>query len=267
MKVLAVVCARNEEVHIERCLEDLITSGCDVYLIDNDSNDGTRDIASRFLGNGLIGIRNVEWKGHFSLSQQLSAKREIIEESAYDWVIHADADEWLVSPVKGQTLVEAIDEADSDGYTVINFHECVFVPLPGEDFFDRDYAEKMCHYYFFQPCYPRLNRAWRRDTTLDNSMSGGHVISGRNINISPKDLILRHYIALNQEHARSKYVGRVYSQEDLSLGWHGNRVIINEENIHLRNHPAIHTVSSPSDHSDFDLSRPVTKHFWQWENA
>jgi glycosyltransferase involved in cell wall biosynthesis len=52
IRALAVVCVRNEAIHIRRCLEHLIGSGLEVYLIDNQSTDGTREIASEFLAGG-----------------------------------------------------------------------------------------------------------------------------------------------------------------------------------------------------------------------
>ncbi|MEQ1493662.1 MAG: glycosyltransferase, partial [Terricaulis sp.] len=158
--VLAIVCVRNEAVHIERCLTDLINGGCEVRLIDNGSTDGTRELASRFLGNGLLGIDDLPWTGAFSLTDQLAAKNALVASASHDWIIHADAEDSRVTGVEGETLADAIAAADGAGFTVINFHELAFVPLPGEDFERPDYASRMANYYFFQPKYPRLNRAW-----------------------------------------------------------------------------------------------------------
>lgn len=166
VSILAIVCARNEAVHIERCLTDLIASGCDVILIDNGSIDETVDRAERFIGRGLLRIEHLPWDGRFSLSAQLWAKKSVIQNSTHDWIVHADADEWLVSPTPGQSLGEAISIAHSAGDNVVNFHECVFIPKAGEDFSQAHYSTQMRDYYFFQPKYPRLNRAWRRDAAL-----------------------------------------------------------------------------------------------------
>jgi glycosyltransferase involved in cell wall biosynthesis len=267
VSVLAIVCARNEQLHIHRCVGDLIAGGCEVVVIDNDSTDGTRAIAETFRGRGLIETRKLPWEGSFSLTSQLRAKRHVIEGAAHDWILHADADEWLVSPKPDEALVQAISRADAQGFNVVNFHECVFIPRPGEDYCGPGYAERMRDYYFFQPHYPRLNRAWRRDAALDNSASGGHVLTGAAINLSPQDLILRHYIVLSEAHARAKYVSRTFHAEDLARQWHGNRVNINADNIRLRTHPAMRQLHSTSDHSQFDLTQPVQKHYWEWPDA
>ncbi len=265
VSILAIVCVRNEAFHVERCIRDLIAGGCEVRLIDHASTDGTVERAESFLGRGLLGIEHLPWKGAFSLSEQLRAKRALVEAAVHDWIIHVDADEWLVSPVPAQTLGQAIAAADAEGFNVVNFHECVFIPLPGEDYRRPDYSSHMRDYYFFEPIYPRLNRAWRRDAALDNTLAGGHVVSGEGIRRSPRDLILRHYIVLSQEHAREKYLGRVFSSEDLNKKWHDSRVIDDGKDVRLRTHPAMRRIPDVERHDQFDLSRPVALHFWEWD--
>lgn len=264
--LLAIVCVRNEAVHIERCLTDLIASGCEVVLIDNDSTDETRALAAPFLGHGLLRMERLPWQGTFSLSDQIRVKARIVEAARHDWILHADADEWLVSPVEGETLALAVGKAQAEGYNVINFHECVFVPTAGEDYYRSDYAAHMRDYHFFQPRYPRLNRAWQRSACLEYRASGGHILSGARLRRYPRDLILRHYIALSERHARAKYLCRRFSDEDLQRKWHANRVIITEANLKLRSHPGVRRLADPLVH-DFDLSQPLREHFWQWPSS
>jgi glycosyltransferase involved in cell wall biosynthesis len=252
LRALAVVCVRNEAIHIRRCLRDLISSGLEVYLIDNESTDDTREIASEFLGCGLIGIEAMPWLHEFSLSDQLHAKQRVFEASDHDWLVHADADEWLCSPIAGQSLLEGIAAADEAGYNCINFHEIVFLPLPGDDFYVADYAARMSTYYFYQPFYPRLNRAWSRRTKTNNLRFAGHLLDGGEKRCSPVDFMLRHYIALSEAHAKAKYLGRRFSEEDLRRGWHANRLTVTPGNLRVKlipelrrlaGNPASHTVS------------------------
>ena len=263
LRVLAILCIRNEEIHIRRCIKDLVRSDVDVFLIDNDSNDNSLTLAQDYLGEGLIGIQHMPWDGHFSLSEQLRVKRKIMDETDYDWFLHVDADEWLCSSIPGQTLHEGICEADSKNYTVINFHEIVFVPINGEDYYIEDYAEHMKNYYFFQPSYPRLNRAWKRSANLHLGNSGGHRLEGSDLRIFPRDFYLRHYIALSESHAREKYIGRVFSDEDLRRGWHGNRRMITADNLAVKSVASLKSLATPSQ-QDFDLSMPLKHHFWHW---
>jgi hypothetical protein len=201
----------------------------------------------------------------FSLSDQLRAKQRVLAASDHDWIIHADADEWLCSPIERQSLLEGLTAADEGGYNCVNFHEIVFIPLPGEDFHADDYASRMSTYYFFQPHYPRLNRAWSRRVKLDNFESGGHTLVGEGLNRSPLDFILRHYIVLSEAHAQAKYIGRRFSDEDRARGWHANRPIITRENLKVKPIPELRRIEDdPAKHNRFDLSMPMTKHFWEW---
>jgi hypothetical protein len=69
---------------------------------------------------------------------------------------------------------------------------------------------------------------------------------------------------LSQDQANAKYLNRVFSADDLKYGWHGNRTIINGTNLQLKTHPAMKHLAQPSTHSGFDLSQPLTTHFWEW---
>jgi glycosyltransferase involved in cell wall biosynthesis len=264
IRALAVLCVRNEAIHMRRCMQDLIGSGLDVYLIDNESTDGTPDIAKEFLGRGLIGIESLPWNKEYSQSEQLRAKQRVYGVADHDWLVHVDADEWLCSPIEGQSLLQGLAAADEAGYNCVNFHEAVFVPLQGEDFYVEDYAAKMSSYYFFQPSYPRLNRAWSRRAMLQNLETGGHILRGRELKRSPTDFILRHYIVLSEAHACSKYVGRQFSNEDRAKGWHGNRIGITAESLRVKAIPELRRIDSIAQHHLLDFSLPVTKHYWEW---
>jgi glycosyltransferase involved in cell wall biosynthesis len=264
MNILAVLCIRNEESHLCHSLKNLIAEGIDVHLIDNDSTDSSLAIASQFLGRGLLAIDRLAWRGSFSLSDQLGMKRAIIAaRQGYDWIIHVDADEWLCPSPEFLSLREAIAAADAGGFNCINFHEIAFIPLPGENFVGIDYTRLMNHYYFFQPTYPRLLRAWKKCDGLSWGNSGGHQLIGSDLRRFPKDLFLRHYIALSEGYVRQKYIGRQFSEEDLKLGWHFNRLNLTEEMLSLRRSPSVCKMTDTS-LNVFDLSHPKTKHFWHW---
>ncbi|HEX9785389.1 MAG TPA: glycosyltransferase family 2 protein [Opitutaceae bacterium] len=263
IRILAILCIRDEAIHMRRCLDHLVASHLDVFLIDNGSSDGSRGIASEYLGNGVVAIEELAWGGTFSLSDQLNAKRRIAADCDYDWIVHVDADEWLCPPNKGQSLHDAIAQADAAGYNCINFHEIVFVPLPDEDFFQPHYELEMRHYYFYQPRYPRLQRAWKRCSGLDSTLTGGHLLAGSDLKLYPTDFFLRHYIALSERHARAKYVARTFSSVDLDKGWHANRLAIRPENLRVKSVPGLWRMKDPMD-TDFNLSIPMNRHFWAW---
>lgn len=262
ISAVAIICARNEEIHIGRCLRDLISQGIDVILIDHDSVDATVERAKPFLQRGLLSIERLQWTGEFSLTKQLEAKRRIMAQAPHDWVIHVDTDEWLVSPQDGQTLLEGIRTADAAGANAINFEEFVFVPSVGEHFYYEWYSSIMVGYYFFAPSHPRLMRAWRRDAGFDNVAFGGHGLDGEGIRRYPRDFILRHYIVLSLPHAQSKYLGRKFAQEDVDRGWYG-RLEITSANLNLPSRESLSYLSYPSSKA-FSRAEPRSEHFWLW---
>src|SRR5215472_4323005 len=210
---VAIVAVRNEAIHVRRCIRDLIRDGIEVIMVDNDSTDGSAELAREFLGHGLLSIRRLAYRGTFSLSDILAFKKTIADTVPHDWVLHVDADEWLRPPKQCKTLIEGIHAADLQGFNCINFLEFVFVPKPGESYEAEDYSSLMRTYYFFAPFYPRLVRAWKRSAGLDNRERAGHVLTGPNTRLFPQDFILRHYIVLSEAHARRKYLARKYAPE------------------------------------------------------
>ncbi len=235
-----------------------------MILIDHDSDDGTLELAKPYLGSGLIGMERMPWKGHFSLVAQLRRKREIIATLGHDWVVHVDADEWIMSPVEGETIRSALLKADSVGFNCANFSEFVFVPWSSEDFMGTDYRRLMCTYYFFEPNHPRLMRAWKRDADFENIASGGHKLVGEVVRCHPGDFILRHYICLSVDHAWAKYRSRRFAVNEIdNLGWHRNRVIAKREKLMLRVSPGLRCLPKWNSRV-FDRSMPMSEHFWRW---
>jgi hypothetical protein len=59
LRIVAPICARNEELHIARCLRDILSGGIEVILIDHESKVCTVEIARRYLGDGLLSIERL----------------------------------------------------------------------------------------------------------------------------------------------------------------------------------------------------------------
>ena len=91
-------------MHVRRALTNYTEQGIDVVLIDNASTDETVRICQEFLGCGLLSIKHLPWRGVFDLGAQLASKKAVIQSLLHDWIIHADADKWLQSPVQGESL-------------------------------------------------------------------------------------------------------------------------------------------------------------------
>ena len=89
MNITALIITKNEEIHIERCINNVKKLVSDVLIIDSFSNDNTIEIAKKlnikFIQNKFI---NHAKQFNFGLSQ-LSQDT--------DWVLKIDADEILTS--------------------------------------------------------------------------------------------------------------------------------------------------------------------------
>jgi glycosyltransferase involved in cell wall biosynthesis len=260
---VAILCVRNEGLHIRRTLRGLVEQGIEVVVIDHESTDDTVAICEDFLGNGLLSIDRLHWNGEYNQTAQLKAKTSIVDMLQHDWIIHTDADEWLASPIEGETLLHGIQRISDSGFNVINFEEFVFLPYQGQKLGSNSYEKEILSYYFFAPYEQRLMRAWKRVANLQNIESGGHVLKGAAIKVAPVAFILRHYLALSHEHAVRKYVGRVFSEEDLEKGWHGNRLGITAEDLILPMPEELKKLSR-WDSLDFDRSEPKKEHYWAW---
>ncbi len=261
MSVLAVVAARNEAGYIEVTLRTLIDEGVEVVLLDNGSVDGTRELAERFLGGGLLSIEDLPWQGKHSLGERLRAKATVFEGSRHDWRLLVDADEWLRANDE-VTLSELLTRMVDRRHMIVNFGEFVFVPPLGVDMWAEDFRRNATSYYFFAPQRLRLMRAWRREWSGDLVSSAGHAFTHVPPElIHPIDQTLRHYIGLSWSHAISKRANRTFSKEELARGWHHNRRDLRHARP-VTASPLLHR-ADPWDIRTLDTSTPTRFHFWE----
>ena len=222
-----------------------------------------RKLSKNFPAAASLVSRLCRGRGNLTYQSRCAPSREFAA-CDYDWVIHCDADEWLCSPLQDQSLLDGLTHADAAGFTCVNFHELVFVALPGESFEHEDYFAQMQSYFFFQPSYPRLERAWSRRAGLNSFSSGSHTLDGTEKRRYPLDFILRHYICLSDRHGSEKYLGRRFSSEDREHRWHGNRLRITAKNLRVKPIPELKSLADPAGTGPFDLNFPVKQHFWEW---
>ena len=263
MRALALIAAYNEERFIATCLEHLISQGVEAYLCDNDSTDGTVAIAERYLGSGLRGIERLPRDGTFRWRQILRRKEELASELEADWFLHLDPDEIPLGPRPGQTLAEALAEADAEGYNAVDFAEFTFVPTREEPNHDhRDFRRTMRWYYPFAPAEHHRVIAWKRqEQPFDLASSGGHLIDFSERRISPLPFRLLHYLFLSREHAIGKYVSKIYDPKEVREGWHGWRATLSAGEVRLPSQTEMRTAVSDD---DLDPSSPRTSHWLHW---
>ncbi len=266
LRCAAVLCVRNERAQVRRAITDFVEQGIDVAIIDHESSDGTREICAEFLGKGVLAVESLAWAGAFDLTAQLQAKQDLASRLDHDWLIHADADEWLQSPVPGETLLGGIERLDASGFDAVNFEEFVFLPGNGGIHEPSDCRREFLDYYFFAPGKSRLMRAWRHRKGYTNVDSGGHKLAGGEPSIAGQNFILRHYPVLSQAHAIEKYGSRKFADADLDKGWHHNRLGLDAARLRLPDPCELkHLPDSRS--VDFDRSEPRTTHYWDWPRS
>jgi hypothetical protein len=261
-RATAVLHVRNEQEILRRCFDHLLSNGLDIAVIDNDSDDRTPEIIASYGAHEVPVREHVPFNGVLDLPALLQKLAEVVDTLASDWIVYQGTDEILTTPSGEETLLAGFERVDRLGYSAINFHEYVFVPTSrwfGHE--GKDYVRRMRHYYFFQPYYPRLVRAWKNLPGVSNFASAGHIVAGGGLALSPEDWTLRHYIARSLRQARQKYAQRRYSSQALGLGWHGNRLGINWQRIVLPRRRNLKFL--PPGSNEFDRSDPWTAHFWQ----
>ena len=267
-RIVALLATYNEERFVEGCIEHLTRQGIGVYLIDNDSTDGTVRRAERYLGHGVIGIETLPRRGEFSLVSILERKEQLARELDAEWFMHHDADEIRVAPRAGETLAAALAAVDAAGYNAVNFLEFTFVPtVEAPDHDHPRFSETMRHYYPFLPSFPHRLNSWKRQPDgVELARSGGHQVGFPGLRMWPDSFSMRHYLFLSKEHAVAKYAGRVRTPLETSRGWGGWRTALAERTEELRADllalPRQRDLREYVTDDLLDPSDPLTTHIW-----
>lgn len=260
LRVVAILAAYNEERFIAGCVEHLIEQGVGVYLIDNSSIDRTVDIASRYLGQGLIGIENFPRPDQYSWRPILERKEQIAASLEADWFIHVDADEIRLPPSSDRSLAQALTEVDRQGYNAVNFLEFTFIPTQEEPDHDHpDFRKTMRWYYPFLPSFPNRLNAWKKQAhPAELAWSGGHQVRFAGLQMYPESFPMRHYLFLSVPHAIQKYVKKRYDPQEVRAGWHVSRVKLRPEGIKL---PAQAELRPYISDNQLDAAKPRARHY------
>ena len=231
IRIAAIIIAHNESDILEDCLTHLHAQGINTYLIDDESDDATAEIASTLLKDGLLtgyqrsGLQEdceERWTELLTLSRQKAETLDV------DWIIHHDADELRESPWEGISLSQAISVIDRLGYNCIDHTVIEFL-------FYQEASTAADHAQLPSPI-KRLNRfrfpahqanfmqmkAWRK-ADWEGMTDGGHRVILTNQSIFPLKFLIKHYPLRSLEHAKRKVMAeRIsrFSAERKILGWH-----------------------------------------------
>ncbi len=101
-----IVITKNEEQHIQRCLES-VSWADEIIVLDSGSQDNTLALARAYTDK----VFSTDWPG-FGIQKQRA-----LEKASGDWVLSIDADEYVTLELREQ-LQQAMSQNDVDGMEI-----------------------------------------------------------------------------------------------------------------------------------------------------
>lgn len=131
MKILMICFVYNEIKYLPHLINYYQDNGCDIYVIDNYSDDGTYE----WLVENKIPCHRVDTQESFNLNILSEELVSTVNKIKPDWVILAAADLYHIVP---STLSDYIQKVDSEGYnqialatiSAVNIERTNETPLP-----------------------------------------------------------------------------------------------------------------------------------------
>lgn len=259
--ITTVLSTRNEWPYLPFLLDYLAGEGIDVIVIDNGSTDETPDALRSGRFANVTKVVDLPYSGVFEHSLIIERKMAEAAGVAEGWIINHDADEVMQSMTGLGGLRAEIERAEAEGFTAINLQEATLLP---RDPAVEDHLANNLNYYHYRPQSVRLVRIWKAGLSGTMTATAGHRFEGPDVRLSPRELLMRHYIVRSQQHALDKYLHRRFAERELREGWHFNRVGLSAENLAVpARHANLKRIESFDD-ARFDLSQPLREHYWQW---
>ena len=104
--IAALILTKNEEIHIDRCIQSIKNLVSEIYVIDSGSNDKTKEICERHSINFF-------YKKFYNHSTQFNWGLNIIRKKNFQWPLKIDADEILTPKLINEIKI-AINNIDDD---------------------------------------------------------------------------------------------------------------------------------------------------------
>jgi len=245
----------NDEDFISEVLENAISQGIELVLLDDGSTDNTYEICSKFLGKGIL-----ELYLHKSNSWNEEENHRILHDLALrhnpDWLILFGSDEFLESWNNKVTLEDAISQVDREGYNLIQFNWFNFFLTSKDDEQSKSIKEKL-KYYSWASDY--LYRSWKNIPGVELKVRGGHYPifpQGITYKIYPRKFVLRHYQFRNIEQFKKKVQDRIKKIKGTTrgkLGWIQSYKTILDNNFDIKVSP--HLLSIYNEDNNWNLER------------
>ena len=110
MRIVAIITTYNESRYVKACLDHYLEHQVEVYILDNESTDETRDIIAEYFDKNVIRLEVIPRHGYRDLKAMLCRKESIADKVKADWFMHADIDEFRLTGEK------APDERDDNTF-------------------------------------------------------------------------------------------------------------------------------------------------------
>lgn len=208
-KVVALMCAYNEEDITEHSIRYLLNQGIYVYVMENWSLDSTWEMLHQFVDHPLfVGRERFPKEGPeltFNWLKILNRKRELSSTLEADWFIHYDMDEIRMSPWPQLNLKEAIRYVDQMGFNAIDHTVLEFMPVDNGYTGEVDFGTYFKHFDFgLRVDHFQQVKTWK-NTGLPVALSmGGHDVSFEARKVCPYKFLMRHYPVRSQAHGERK---------------------------------------------------------------
>ncbi|MGP8129104.1 MAG: glycosyltransferase family 2 protein [Candidatus Bathyarchaeia archaeon] len=212
--------AYNEADILEQVLKYHIDQGLQLIIADNGSTDGSREIAERYIGRGVLAVQKIP-TDYIDLHLLMSSLSEVAAKHEPNWLVLIGADEFLETSDKanGETLVEGLRTEDSKGYGVIQFDTYEFWPTRLDDSSEKDVRCRM-RYYTWLSAYNFRAYRWTRGSRFYENAHYPTPAPGTVLRISPRKFILRHYRYRSFEHGvRKAFQERIPRFRNQSERW------------------------------------------------
>lgn len=201
--VAAIMVVRNEADVLDWTIRHAIAQGVCIHVFDNYSDDGSYEIAQRYLRRGVADVQrwaveHWEHPGDFSWERFVTFTWEYARSLPVDWVMLWSADEWFASNRRGETYRDAVYRLHQQGYNLIDHHHHQMMPV------DNGFAAGMDPLAYFAHYINKQRGQIRTARNVDGLRIRTHNSTLPNPALAPEKLLYKHFRWRTQAQAERK---------------------------------------------------------------
>jgi glycosyltransferase involved in cell wall biosynthesis len=218
MRIVVMLSVHNEADVLADVIDNLLEQELEVVALDNGSDDGAHEICAAYSARGEIELHRWEPVG---LDLDLLTRRlyGLALQRPADWMLWSDGDELLQAAGTNRTLRTAIEEADAEGYNLVQFDRIDFFMTDQDDPEQHSVRQRLRHYSWQGD---NNYRAWRYVPGIRAATSLAHFPifpAATRYRIHPDKQVLRHYPYRDPQQARAKLATMASKFGDVLEPW------------------------------------------------